>query len=51
MSLVGLYVHGQDKAGRDAGELCGTAPTGVTATASVDDIIELSPDCVLYNVS
>ena len=24
------------------------AATGVTATASVDDIIELSPDCVLY---
>jgi len=48
MNLVGVYVHGQDKAGRDAGELCGAAPTGVTATASVDDIIELSPDCVLY---
>jgi 4-hydroxy-tetrahydrodipicolinate reductase len=48
MSLVGVYVHGADKAGRDAGELCGITPTGVAATASVDDIIELSPDCVLY---
>ena len=28
MSLVGVYVHGQGKAGRDAGELCGTALTG-----------------------
>jgi hypothetical protein len=48
MSLAGVYVHGQDKVGRDAGELCGTAATGVTATASIDDIVELRPDCVLY---
>jgi 2,4-diaminopentanoate dehydrogenase len=48
MSLAGVYVHGQDKAGRDAGELCGAATTGVTATASIDDIVELGPDCVLY---
>jgi hypothetical protein len=48
MSLVGVYVHGQDKAGRDAGELCGIAATGVAATASVDEIIALAPDCVLY---
>jgi 2,4-diaminopentanoate dehydrogenase len=48
MSLAGVYVHGQDKAGSDAGELCGIAPIGVTATADVDDIIELRPDCVLY---
>ena len=37
-----------DKAGRDAGELCGTASTGITATASIDEIVELAPDCVLY---
>ena len=48
MSLVGVYVHGPDKAGLDAGDLCGIAATGVAATASVDDIIELSPDCALY---
>ena len=48
MSLAGVYVHGQDKAGRDAGELCGTASIGVAATASIDDIVELGPDCVLY---
>jgi 2,4-diaminopentanoate dehydrogenase len=48
MSLAGVYVHGQDKAGRDAGELCGLASTGVTATASIDEIVELGPDCVLY---
>jgi 4-hydroxy-tetrahydrodipicolinate reductase len=36
MSLAGVYVHGGDKAGRDAGELCGMASTGVTATAGID---------------
>ena len=48
MRLAGVYVHGQDKVGRDAGELCGTASIGVTATASIDDIVDLGPDCVLY---
>jgi hypothetical protein len=48
MTVAGVYVHGQDKVGRDAGELCGATSTGVTATASVDDIVELHPDCVLY---
>jgi 4-hydroxy-tetrahydrodipicolinate reductase len=48
MSLAGVHVHGQDKVGRDAGELCGTTSTGVTATAGIDDIVELAPDCVLY---
>lgn len=48
MTLAGVYVHGQDKAGRDAGELCGMTSTGVTATASIDDVIAARPDCVLY---
>lgn len=48
LHLAGVYVHGADKAGRDAGELCGTEPTGVIATDSVDDIVALAPDCVLY---
>jgi 2,4-diaminopentanoate dehydrogenase len=48
MQLVGLYVHSKDKAGRDAGELCGVGPTGVKATNSIDDIVALRPDCVLY---
>ena len=37
-----------DKAGRDAGELCGLGPTGVAATRSIDDILALGADCVLY---
>ncbi len=48
LDLVGLYVHSQAKAGSDAGSLCGLAPVGISATRSVDDIISLRPDCVLY---
>ena len=48
LDLVGLYVYSEDKAGRDAGELCGVAPTGVLATRDVGEILALQPDCVLY---
>lgn len=48
MTLAGLYVHSEDKAGRDAGELCGLGATGVTATRSIDEIVDLGADCVLY---
>lgn len=48
LTLAGVYVHGQDKAGRDAGDLCGVDTTGVAATASIEEIIGLAPDCVLY---
>ncbi len=48
LTLVGLYVYAPDKVGRDAGDLCGLAPTGVLATADVEEIVELGADCVLY---
>jgi 2,4-diaminopentanoate dehydrogenase len=48
LELVGVYVHSANKAGRDAGELCGVDPVGVKATNSIEDIIALKPDCVLY---
>src|SRR5438067_12653738 len=48
MTLAGLYVHSDDKAGRDAGELCGLGASGVTATRSIDEIVDLGADCVLY---
>ena len=35
----------------DAGELCGSGPTGVTATASIEAIVDLGADCVLYTPS
>jgi 2,4-diaminopentanoate dehydrogenase len=49
MTLVGLYVYAPDKVGREAAELAGRGgPTGVLATDSIDEIIALGPDCVLY---
>lgn len=48
LELVGVYVYAPDKVGRDAGDLCGLAPTRVVATQRVDEIVALEPDCVLY---
>ncbi len=48
MTLVGLHVHGPEKEGLDAGALCGLAPTGISATRDVGDILKVKPDCVLY---
>ena len=36
LELVGCWVHSDDKAGRDAGELCGAGMLGVRATNDVD---------------
>ncbi len=48
MELVGVWVSNPAKVGRDAGELAGVAPTGIKATNSIDEVIALRPDCVLY---
>lgn len=48
MDLVGVWVHSEEKAGRDAGELCGVGSTGVLATRDLDEICALGADCVLY---
>lgn len=46
--LVGVRVYSDAKVGRDAGELCGIAPTGIPATNNNEDIIATRPDCVVY---
>jgi hypothetical protein len=48
LDLAGVYVHSPDKAGRDAGELCGLEPIGIVATNDVDEIVALGSDCVMY---
>jgi len=48
LELAGVFVYSDDKAGRDAGELCGLAPVGVTATKDRDEVLALDADCVLY---
>ncbi len=46
LELVGCWVHSPDKAGRDVGDLIGTAPLGVTATDSIEEILALDADAV-----
>jgi 2,4-diaminopentanoate dehydrogenase len=48
LTLAGVYVYSPDKAGRDAGELCGVGPTVVVATDDIDEIVAIEADCVLY---
>src|SRR5262245_3251047 len=49
LELVGCYAWSADKVGHDVGELCGIAPIGVSATNDVDALLQLQPDCVVYN--
>jgi 4-hydroxy-tetrahydrodipicolinate reductase len=52
LDLVGLWVHSEDKAGRDAGEICGVDPIGVTATRDADALLyDTDADCVSYMAS
>jgi hypothetical protein len=46
--LVGVWVHSAEKVGRDAGDLVGIGPIGVTATNDAQALIDLRPDCVVY---
>ncbi len=50
LELVGLYAHGDDKVGRDAGDLAGLAETtGVVATHDVDALLATGADVCSYN--
>jgi 4-hydroxy-tetrahydrodipicolinate reductase len=51
LELVGLWVHSAEKAGKDAGELAGIAPTGVIATNDADALLALDADCVCYTAT
>lgn len=48
LDLVALRVYSDAKAGCDAGDLCGMAPTRVIATQDVEEILSARPDCVSY---
>lgn len=48
LELVGLHVYSQDKVGRDAGDIVRVAPTGVTATNRIEDILRLEADVVIH---
>jgi hypothetical protein len=46
--LVGVGVSNPDKVGRDAGEICGTEPIGITATDDLDALVALEPDALVH---
>ncbi|CAJ1580380.1 dihydrodipicolinate reductase [[Mycobacterium] wendilense] len=48
LELAGCWVHSSEKNGRDVGELIGADPLGVTATNSVEEILALDADAVIY---
>jgi 2,4-diaminopentanoate dehydrogenase len=48
LELVGVYVYGRDKVGKDAGEIARRPPTGVLATDDVDRILALDADVVIH---
>jgi hypothetical protein len=49
LELVGCWVHSEDKDGRDVGKIVGSDPVGVAATSSMDDILALDADAVVYS--
>lgn len=51
LELVGLWVHGEKKSGRDAGELIGLDPVGVVASRDPDEVLALDADCVCYTAT
>lgn len=48
LELVGLWVHSPDKLGRDAGEIAGGPPVGVTATGDIEELLALNADCLVH---
>lgn len=49
LELAGCWVHSEDKAGRDAGEIAGIGTLGVNATNDTDALLASAADCVLYS--
>lgn len=49
LELVGAWVHSESKHGKDVGALIGRDPIGVKATTSMDDILAMDADCVVYS--
>lgn len=48
LEIVGCWVHSEAKNGKDVGEIVGIEPLGVAATNSIDDILALEADAVIY---
>lgn len=48
LEVAAALVYSEDKAGRDAGDVCGIGPIGVTTTTDKDEIVAADADCVLH---
>lgn len=48
LELVSLWVTSPDKVGRDAGELVGLEPVGITAVGSLDELLASNPEVLSY---
>ena len=51
LELVDVIVHSSSKVGRDAGELCGIAATGVITTDDVDAVLSVGPTACSYTAT
>jgi 2,4-diaminopentanoate dehydrogenase len=51
LELAGVWVHSAEKAGKDAGELCGLPVTGVLATNDADALLAMDADAVCYTAT
>ncbi len=49
LELVGCWVHSDSKHGLDVGEILGIEPIGVLATSSMDEILAMDADAVVYS--
>jgi len=48
LELVGCYAWSEEKQGKDVGSLVGIDPICIEATANIDALLALKPDCVCY---
>lgn len=48
LELVGVYAHSAEKAGLDAGTICGRPECGILTTNSIDELLALKADSVIY---
>ena len=48
LELVGLYVYGDKKVGRDAGDIARRETTGVIATRDIDELIATRPQVLMH---
>jgi hypothetical protein len=48
LELAGLYVARAERAGRDAGSFVGAPDTGIIATNSVEELLQIDADCLCY---